>query len=311
MAVGESTSVETLIYDRAGIRSVRNLSLPMVTGDAPVGYTLTTDGDVWNPQNVDRAYQWLRDGGEISGADTASYTVVAADRGSKLSVRVLASAPGLLDSAATSSETATVADPDTTAPDTTITSGPAEGTVVRESSVVFEFVGAPAGDTDRFECSVDGAAFSVCTSPATIAGLSNGDHSFAVRAIDVLGNTDATPATRTFGVDTRPVTPPTSASCIQAEADLAKAQGQVKSFAKKSKAAKKKQSKAKKVLKKVKKVKKAKNGSKAQKAKLAKKVKTAKKKMKKARVKVKRSTKGLKVAKAAQKNAQNKVNQNC
>ncbi len=49
---------------------------------------------------------------------------------------------------------------------------------------------------------MDAAAFAVCTSPHTTPQLSDGAHSFEVRAIDAAGNADPTPATRSFTVDT-------------------------------------------------------------------------------------------------------------
>jgi hypothetical protein len=56
-----------------------------------------------------------------------------------------------------------------------------------ERSASFEF--SADEDVDRFECSIDGAAFEECTSPRNIVGpLSFGEHAFAVRAVDFAGN---------------------------------------------------------------------------------------------------------------------------
>ena len=87
---------------------------------------------------------------------------------------------------------------DTVEPDTAIDSGPS-GTV-SDSTPSMGFSSPEAGAT--FECSVDGAAFSACASPLELGPLSQGDHDFEVRASDAAGNTDATPASRSFTVDT-------------------------------------------------------------------------------------------------------------
>ena len=54
-----------------------------------------------------------------------------------------------------------------------------------------------------FECRVDEDDFSACTSPDARA-YAEGEHTFSVRARDGTGRVDATPATRTFTVDTTP-----------------------------------------------------------------------------------------------------------
>jgi myo-inositol-hexaphosphate 3-phosphohydrolase len=87
---------------------------------------------------------------------------------------------------------------DASPPDTTIESGPSGR--VNYTTAQFAFSASEAGSI--FECSLDGAAFSVCTSPATYTGLTEGSHSFQARAIDESGNTDPTPASRTWTVDT-------------------------------------------------------------------------------------------------------------
>ena len=87
---------------------------------------------------------------------------------------------------------------DTTPPETTIDSGPS-GTV-NSSSASFAFSSDEAGST--FECKLDASTFASCTSPKAYGGLSNGSHTFEVRATDAAGNTDATPGSRTWTVDT-------------------------------------------------------------------------------------------------------------
>ena len=84
---------------------------------------------------------------------------------------------------------------DVTPPETTITAGPAGSTA--STTAQFDFVSNEAGTLD---CSLDGAAFSPCASPAVYAGLATGSHTFQVRATDSAGNVDPTPATRTWTV---------------------------------------------------------------------------------------------------------------
>jgi hypothetical protein len=88
---------------------------------------------------------------------------------------------------------------DTTA-QTTIDAGPAGGASTGDNTPTFEFSSGEAGT--RFSCTVDdGAAFD-CDSPLTLDALANGEHTFTVAVTDGAGNTDPSPASRTFTVDT-------------------------------------------------------------------------------------------------------------
>ncbi len=85
---------------------------------------------------------------------------------------------------------------DTTAPDTSIDQGPA-GTV-QDTDASFTFSSSESGSS--FACRLDGAAFAPCDSPQTYSGLTVGDHRFDVRATDVAGNVDASPASGTWTI---------------------------------------------------------------------------------------------------------------
>jgi hypothetical protein len=87
---------------------------------------------------------------------------------------------------------------DTSTPDTTLLSGPVGA--VASQSATFEFISPDAGSGATFECALDGAAFAACSSPVSYPSLSMGQHTFAVRVRDSVGNYDPTPATRTFTV---------------------------------------------------------------------------------------------------------------
>ncbi len=140
-------------------------------------------------------FQCALDGAAFS-ACPASYTGLA--QGSHTFQVRATDAAGNVD-ATPASRTWTV---DTIAPDTTITAGPSGS--VASTSATFTYTSTETPQT--FQCSLDGAAFSAC--PANYTGLSQGSHTFQVRATDAAGNVDATPASRTWTVDT--VTPNTT-----------------------------------------------------------------------------------------------------
>lgn len=89
------------------------------------------------------------------------------------------------------------------APDTTITSAvDGNGAPVQNSgttlstSIQFTFTGTSSVGVAGFECSLDGGIFSHCTSPTGFNNLAAGvQHNFQVRAVDISGNRDPTPAT--------------------------------------------------------------------------------------------------------------------
>jgi hypothetical protein len=82
-------------------------------------------------------------------------------------------------------------------PDTRIDAGPP--TLTRDATPSFRFAATKQGST--FECSLDGAAFRACDSAHTLPRVRNGAHNLRVRARDMLGATDLSPAQRAFSVD--------------------------------------------------------------------------------------------------------------
>ncbi len=89
---------------------------------------------------------------------------------------------------------------DLTEPDTAIDSNPDNLTNSRTAD--FEFSSAEIGAI--FECSLDTDPFSPCANPKTYTNLTEGEHNFSVRAIDLATNVDQTPATYTWVVDLTP-----------------------------------------------------------------------------------------------------------
>lgn len=86
---------------------------------------------------------------------------------------------------------------DATPPTTTITSGP--NGLTNSNSASFAFT---ANESATFQCSLDGATPSACTSPRTYTNLSDGNHSFRVFGTDSAGNVENPGPQRTWTVDT-------------------------------------------------------------------------------------------------------------
>ena len=86
---------------------------PTITGAAQVGETLTADttgiSDDDGLDNATFSYQWLAADAEINGANTATYTLVAADEGKAIKVRVTFTDDAGTDEELTSAATGAVA----------------------------------------------------------------------------------------------------------------------------------------------------------------------------------------------------------
>jgi hypothetical protein len=94
---------------------------------------------------------------------------------------------------------------DTGPPDTTIASGPEDGSTTTDTTLTWSFGATEPGST--FQCRLFLAAlapspFGPCSAAAshTVSGLAAGTYTFEARATDVFGNIDPTPARRTLTV---------------------------------------------------------------------------------------------------------------
>lgn len=68
-----------------------NLTPPEVVGVTTVGETLSYANDTWENSPTSFAVHWFRNGFAITNANTPTYTLVEADEGTSISVRVIAS----------------------------------------------------------------------------------------------------------------------------------------------------------------------------------------------------------------------------
>jgi peptidoglycan/xylan/chitin deacetylase (PgdA/CDA1 family) len=88
---------------------------------------------------------------------------------------------------------------DTVPPVTTIESEPPIETNSDKATFAFK-----ASESAIFECRLDGGAFKACSSPDVLSGLSDGSHTFEVRATDTAGNKETAPPSYTWTVDATP-----------------------------------------------------------------------------------------------------------
>ncbi len=93
---------------------------------------------------------------------------------------------------------------DTIPPDTSILTFPSNPSNSTDPSFTFDGSDNGGSGVASFECQIDAGGFSACTSPKSYTGLSQGSHTFDVRAIDGAGNIDATPASHTWVIDSIP-----------------------------------------------------------------------------------------------------------
>jgi hypothetical protein len=101
---------------------------------------------------------------------------------------------------------------DATPPDTTINSANdgnnktvSNGGNGTSRSMTFTFTGSDEGvGVDHFECSLDGASFTTCTSPIKFSNLADGSHTLELRAEDKAGNEGPTPTAFIWTINTTP-----------------------------------------------------------------------------------------------------------
>ena len=140
---------------------------------------------------------------DITGLSAGSHT---------FQVRAVDAAGNIDSTPASFTWTVDTTEPNTTINTATVPSGGSgtsisSGGSTSSSPIRFTFSGSDnfgLHPTTPFECKLDAAAFTsaACSSPKDITGLSEGSHTFQVRAVDAASNRDSTPASFTWTVDT-------------------------------------------------------------------------------------------------------------
>jgi hypothetical protein len=87
-----------------------NTGIPGISGTLQVGQTLIATPGTWKNTHLSFAYQWLRAGLPIAGAQSATYIIVSGDVGNSLSVSVTAAAQNGASNIATSASTNSIVD---------------------------------------------------------------------------------------------------------------------------------------------------------------------------------------------------------
>jgi hypothetical protein len=163
---------------------------PTVSGTPRTGSVLTAATGTWSPAPVSFGYSWFRDGSAIAGATAARYTVVAADAGRVITVRVTGSESGYTAVTRTSTGVA-VEKLFATAPVPSVTGSPTVGSTLAAKPGAW----GPSPVKLSYQWTRNGKAISGATSSSyrTVAG----DVGASIRVVVTGTKTGYTPQSRT------------------------------------------------------------------------------------------------------------------
>lgn len=88
-AAGSAFAESNLTASISGVAPV-NTSLPTISGSSVARNTLSASVGSWSYSPTSYSYQWVRDGSNISGATSSTYTTVDSDYATNINVRVTA-----------------------------------------------------------------------------------------------------------------------------------------------------------------------------------------------------------------------------
>jgi Ca2+-binding RTX toxin-like protein len=181
--------------DNTGAADAFTWSIDVTEPTAAPTQAPAANGAGWNRTDVTVSWNWSDSG---SGIDVGNCTTSTVSVGEGNPVTLSATCKDLAGNPGSASYNVNV---DKTNPDTSITGGPTNPSA--STSASFTFGGSDVGGSGvaSFECKIDTGAWGACTSPRSLASLAEGSHTFQVQAIDAAGNTDGSPASQTWVVD--------------------------------------------------------------------------------------------------------------
>ncbi|HET8602384.1 MAG TPA: CHAP domain-containing protein [Marmoricola sp.] len=167
--------------------NITNQVAPAVKGTPQLGATLTADPGKWSVDGTSYHYQWLADGQDIAGANGTALVPGSDLLGKQVAVRVVATAPGYVDTTAISAASAAVA-PGTI----TVASGPRVGGQAVVGDVLRSYTGSitTTGVTVARQWLRDGVPIPDATDATYTARKVDIGHHLAVRL--TLSRTDFT-----------------------------------------------------------------------------------------------------------------------
>ena len=185
---GGPVTAPSLPVSTAGGRLL-NLTAANSEGEVtpPAGMTEHFEANSPHPKNSKDVLVALADEPVTAGGVTGTRTAIVSPAGPGIGVAVVLRPGGSLPPPPP---------PDTTPPETTIDSGPS-GTVDTDSAT---FTFSASEPVQTFRCRLDAEPAVDCSSPKTYSGLVNRSYTFEVAAVDLAGNVDPSPDTRTWTV---------------------------------------------------------------------------------------------------------------
>ncbi len=148
-ASGSFTATTLPLYVISATAPV-NTVLPVISGTAMEGLTVTVSTGTWTNSPSSYSYQWLLDGADIAGATSNSYTLLVGQGGQQISCRVSATNASETGSITTAAATIAFAPADPDANGTFNFSAP-NGTLLSALNSDWQGAAGPSSK-DRYEC---------------------------------------------------------------------------------------------------------------------------------------------------------------